>query len=79
MTYATVNGLTLYYKTHGRGQPLVLLRGTAWYSGPTERPLNGLPGYRTAWRRTRQSAPAASTAAPDAGSQTCQAGIGGIP
>ena len=33
MTYATVNGLTLYYETHGRGQPLVLLRGTAWYSG----------------------------------------------
>ena len=32
MTYATVNGLTLYYETHGRGRSLVLLRGTTWYT-----------------------------------------------
>jgi pimeloyl-ACP methyl ester carboxylesterase len=27
MTYATVNGLQLYYETHGTGRPLVLLHG----------------------------------------------------
>jgi pimeloyl-ACP methyl ester carboxylesterase len=27
MTYASVNGLQLYYETHGSGRPLVLLHG----------------------------------------------------
>jgi pimeloyl-ACP methyl ester carboxylesterase len=27
MTYAAVNGLQLYYETHGTGRPLVLLHG----------------------------------------------------
>src|SRR5215813_3320766 len=27
MAYASVNGLQLYYETHGRGRPLVLLHG----------------------------------------------------
>jgi pimeloyl-ACP methyl ester carboxylesterase len=27
MTYASVNGLQLYYETHGTGRPLVLLHG----------------------------------------------------
>src|SRR3954447_11092836 len=27
MTYAAVNGLQLYYETHGEGRPLVLLHG----------------------------------------------------
>ena len=27
MTYAPVNGLQLYYETHGSGRPLVLLHG----------------------------------------------------
>ena len=27
MAYASVNGLQLYYETHGSGRPLVLLHG----------------------------------------------------
>ena len=32
MTYASVNGLRLYHEIHGRGRPLVLLRGTTRYT-----------------------------------------------
>jgi len=49
MTYATVNGLTLYYETHGRGRPLVLLRGAASQALPlsTASPANftGAEGF----------------------------------
>jgi pimeloyl-ACP methyl ester carboxylesterase len=41
MTYATVNGLRLYYEIHGRGRPLVLLHGGLHTIGLTFGPLIG--------------------------------------
>jgi pimeloyl-ACP methyl ester carboxylesterase len=41
MTYATVNGLRLYYEIHGRGRPLVLLHGGLHTIGLTFGPLLG--------------------------------------
>jgi pimeloyl-ACP methyl ester carboxylesterase len=34
MTYASVNGLQLYYETHGSGRPLVLLHGGLMAAAP---------------------------------------------
>src|SRR5215470_9502881 len=41
MTYASVNGLRLYYEIHGRGQPLVLLHGGLHTIGLSFGPLLG--------------------------------------
>jgi len=41
MTYASVNGLRLYYEIHGRGRPLVLLHGGLHTIGLTFGPLIG--------------------------------------
>jgi pimeloyl-ACP methyl ester carboxylesterase len=41
MTYAAVNGLTLYYEIHGRGRPLVLLHGGLHTIGLSFGPLIG--------------------------------------
>src|SRR5215471_16751695 len=41
MTYATVNGLRLYYEIHGRGRPLVLLHGGLHTIGLTFAPVIG--------------------------------------
>src|SRR5690348_18373885 len=41
MTYASVNGLSLYYEIHGRGRPLVLLHGGLHTIGLTFGPLLG--------------------------------------
>src|SRR5215475_9594897 len=41
MTYATVNGLRLYYEIHGRGRPLVLLHGGLHTIGLSFGPLLG--------------------------------------
>ena len=41
MTYATVNGLRLYYEIHGRGRPLVLLHGGLHTIGLSFGPLIG--------------------------------------
>ena len=30
VSYADVNGISLYYEEHGSGQPLVLLHGGRW-------------------------------------------------
>src|SRR6202046_2501706 len=39
MTYASVNGLKLYYEVHGSGRPLVLLHGGLMTIGLTFGPL----------------------------------------
>lgn len=41
MTYATVNGIRLYYEIHGRGRPLVLLHGGLHTIGLSFGPLIG--------------------------------------
>ena len=67
MSYADVNGISLYYEEHGSGQPLVLLHGGRWpgKSGG-QRCSSGWPGPNDQVRASHWSGPGPGPGRPGA-------------